>query len=133
MIQIFIDWHFISPSLKAISGIVKVYNKHVSHTFKDELLAEFQVTKEEGNRGYSSKEGVPTKIMDAIRPQLDSMVDGFWSGMNLSKNIYLWINNEEMEKSLTGLKEIEESTELIYKDENYIRYVSDTHNYKSSP
>jgi hypothetical protein len=114
MFKIVIEWDVISPFLKFISGIVKVYHRKDS-TLSNTILISFKVTKEVGSIGYSSEEGIPCEILNAIKPQLDIMVRSFFDGVNLSQDTFQWVFIEDVEEGLVNLKSLRKSPNKRYK------------------
>ena len=106
MIRISIKWDFISPILQAVGGIAEVH--YVRDTTKWALLTRFKVTCESGSLGYKSidDKGVPTVILDAIKPQLDTMIRSFQAGVMLNIDTYTWITKEDQIKSMESFKAI---------------------------
>ena len=107
MIQITIEWDFISPSIQTVSGIVEV-NYVVDVTSPWQLLAKFRVRVEPGSVGYSSldKKGVPSVVLEAIKPQLDIMVRSYQQGVIMDKKDFTWIIDEELDEAREELRKI---------------------------
>lgn len=107
MIQIMIKWDFISPVLQTISGIVTVYYISAPSS-KRELIAEFRTKCEPESREYESisDKGIPTFILDAIKPQLDIMVGSYRDGVILNKDTFTRILKEDLDKANHALTKI---------------------------
>lgn len=107
MIRIMIEWDFISPVIQTVSGIVSVdyvINPGVHFT----NLAKFRTRVEPGSVGYQSLdgEGIPSIILDAIKPQLDIMVRSYQQGVIMDKNDFTWIIKEELDEAMKELRKI---------------------------
>jgi hypothetical protein len=118
MYRIYIDWTFVSPSLKTIKGIVSVHR--VLNVSEWILLTKFTVVCKPGSTGYKScsEGGIPTKVFNAIKPELDALVRGYHEGLTLDPDSYHWVSPEDNEKALDAqkelLKEVKED-DVIYK------------------
>lgn len=110
MIRIMINWNFISPSLQTAIGIVDVH--YVDDVSKWESLTTFQVNCEPGTIGYKSLDnnGIDSIVFGTIKPHLDIMVRSFQNGIILSDKSYVWIMEEEQEKSVECFKKIHDCT-----------------------
>ena len=128
MFRIWVNWDFISPSMGAVSGIVTVhYVEGVSNWTK---IATFRVKCEPGMLGYSSeKEGIPTILMDAIKPRLDQMIRSFRDGISLESTTFTWVHPEESDKSNSSIAELEEK----YKNGEKIFEIVEDGDYSLSP
>lgn len=128
MLRIWIEWDFISPSMGAVSGIATVH--YVEGVNNWTQIAKFRVKCEPGMLGYSSeKEGIPTLLMDAIKPRLDQMLRSFRDGIALEKITFTWVHQDECEKSKLSLSEIEEK----YKNSDKIFKIVEDGDYSISP
>lgn len=109
MIQIGITWDFISPSMKTVSGIVKVnYVQGGCPGKKWKLLCEFRVRVEPGSVGYKSlnDKGIPSIVLDSIKPQLDVMVRSYQQGVIMDKSDFAWVIDTELDEAREKLKEL---------------------------
>jgi len=111
MIRVFIKWDFISPVLRSASGMVEVH--YVKDITNFDLIAKFKVKVEDGSTGYESvvSKGIPTIILDAIKPQLDAMVRSYHDGITLCKNSFFWSIDEDIEFARERLKELNDKIE----------------------
>lgn len=108
MVQITIDWDFISPSLQTVSGIVTVSYVTDTVTVPWKTLAKFRTRVEPGSVGYSSldKKGVPSVVLDAVKPQLDIMVRSFQQGVIMDKRDFTWIMEKEMNDARDAFRKL---------------------------
>lgn len=121
MIQITIDWDFISPGLQTVSGVVKVFYVSDTVTIPWKELAKFRTTVKPGSVGYKSLDdkGVSSNLLDAIKPQLDVMVRSYQQGVIMDKKDFTWIMPDEIDKAREKLKKLpcmnnEEVYEEVY-------------------
>jgi len=107
MIRLMIKWDFISPALQTVSGIAEVHYV-TSPTEKWHLLAKFRVKREPGMIGYKSLdgEGIPSMILDAVKPQLDIMVRSYQQGVIMDKDDFTWIIEDEIDEAREALRKI---------------------------
>lgn len=128
MIRIMIKWDFVSPLLKTVSGIVEVHNSSTVDEW--ELLSKFKATCKPGSLSYESindGKGMPSVVLDSIKPQLDVMMRSFRDGVVLNKSTFSWIHDDEQEEAKAALRKInEEIDNPEFKDECYIVTKSDT-------
>jgi hypothetical protein len=122
MIRIMIDWDFISPSIQTVSGIVSVdYVIDPGVDFSN--LAKFRARVEPGSIGYQSLDdkGVPSVVLEAIKPQLDIMVRSYQQGVIMDKRDFSWIIEEDLDKARDELRKIPDRVnkkEVIYQSES---------------
>jgi len=94
MIRIHIDWEFMSPLLGIASGILEVRDMYQG---RSTLLLQCRVKKEQGTTGYESvdrsKPGIPAKLFEELKPQIDIMVDSYFHGMLLEEMTYTWVDD----------------------------------------
>ena len=118
MIQITIDWDFISPSIQTVSGIVTVSYVTDTVTVPWKTLAKFRTRVEPGSVGYRSldSKGVPSNVFDAIKPQLDIMVRSFQQGVIMDKRDFTWIMESELDEARELLSKLPSIGEDLYYD-----------------
>ena len=108
MIQITIDWDFISPSIQTVSGLVTI--SYVAETVTNPwiTLAKFRVRVEPGSVGYSSldKKGIPSVVLEAVKPQLDVMVRSYQQGVIMDKKDFTWIIESDIDNAREELRKI---------------------------
>lgn len=112
MLQITIKWDFISPSLQTVSGIAVVSYVGSYNTWTK--IAKFHVKCEPGMIGYSSlddKEGIPSNILNAIKPYLDIMLRSYQQGVCMHKDNFGWIIEEDLDITKDALKKIPDIAE----------------------
>lgn len=122
MIQITINWDFISPSIQTVSGIVEI-NYVADVTAPWNLLAKFRVRVEPGSIGYTSldKKGIPSVVLEAVKPQLDVMVRSYQQGVIMDNKDFVWIIEEDLDEAREELRKLPS-----FNDKNVIFKTSDT-------
>lgn len=107
MIRIMIDWEFISPALGVVSGIATIHHQETVDKWTE--LTKFKVKKEHGTTGYQSLDGkgIPSVLLDAIKPQLDIMLHSFHNGVMLEEKDFCWIIEEDLDDAREKLRNLE--------------------------
>jgi hypothetical protein len=129
MLRIMIDWDFISPGLQTVSGIVIIHNHNILESTNFIELTKFRVTVKPGCVGYKSldeKNGIPSTVLEAVKPQLDVMVRSYQQGVIMDKMDFTWIIEEDIVKGLNNLKSVIEQ----YSEEDDKYYELKTSNMK---
>lgn len=94
MIQLYIDWDFISPSLKICSGILYIFKQeYKAETGIDRiLLLKCKVKREQHSIGYSSidEKEYSGDLFEKYREQIDILVNSYYKGMILKNCCYHW-------------------------------------------
>ena len=107
MLRVMIDWDFISPGLQTVSGLVTIHK--VTNTTKFQELTQFRVTVKPGSVGYKSlteEDGIPSTVLEAVKPQLDVMVRSYQQGVIMDKQDFTWVIEEEIVKGLNHLNSV---------------------------
>lgn len=90
MYKIEIEWGFRSPTLRVLTGEVRIGNIEMGILKGDpEEFPSFPVKKDSGSRGY---ENCPA-ILSSCKPLVDLMVDSYYSGMIMSDTSFNWFRN----------------------------------------
>jgi len=113
MIRIKIDWDFVSPVLKVISGIVNV--KQIFYNKKSEFIYKCKVKREVNTVTYTSiivNKDISDEANTEIQRRVNLMVDSFFNGVILRNYCYHWLSTEESEKILTE-REMKMSKKVI--------------------
>lgn len=107
MIRIMIEWDFISPTLGIVSGIATIHHQQSVNKLAE--LIKFKVKKEHGTTGYQSldKKGIPSNLLDAIKPQLDIMLHSFYNGVMLEEKDFCWVIEKDLDDAREKLKNLE--------------------------
>jgi len=108
MIRIMIEWDFISPVMQTVSGIVVVHYVEDGMVNEWKPLAKFRTTVKPGSVGYEAldEEAIPTKVFDAITPQLGIMVRSYHQGVILDNDDFTWIMEDELDKAREELRKV---------------------------
>jgi len=91
-----IKWDFISPSLRVVSGILKIEDITFGNGMPSKLLIKCKVKKETGMSGYSAispQKSIPSKLFEELKPVIDTMVNSYYRGMLLRSENYEWIDD----------------------------------------
>lgn len=97
-IRIDIKWNFVSPSLQIAKGVVTVrYLKQPPITTDEHntILIQCNCKIAQGSKGYSAikdSKGVPLKLFDVFREQIDIMMESFFRGMLIKDSDFHWID-----------------------------------------
>ena len=96
-VRIDIKWNFVSPSLQIAKGIVTVrYLKQPPiGDNENRILLQCKCKIAQGSKGYSAikdDKGVPLKLFDVFREQIDIMMESFSRGMLLKEQGFHWID-----------------------------------------
>jgi|GEM_PF-4426192 len=85
--KIEIDWDFRSPSLQALTGIVRIDQMDYGLINPKENPG-FPVKKVPGQRGYKDCPAIFTRC----KPLVDVMVDAYFDGMRLADQSFVWFD-----------------------------------------
>jgi len=83
-----------SPLLRVLKGTLKVYDI-TSYDIPVKKILECKVKVEQNSLGFSSNEGIPSKLMDQLRVYIDPIIRSYFSGMILQSEIYSWVWSSE--------------------------------------
>ena len=90
MYKIEIEWGFRSPTLRVLTGEVRIGNIGMGTLKGDPVeFPSFSVRKDGHTRGY---ENCPA-IFNRCSPLVDLMVDSYYSGMIMSDTSFNWFRN----------------------------------------
>jgi hypothetical protein len=89
MYKIEIEWGFRSPTLRVLTGEVRIGNIEMGKLKRDPEFPPFSVRKDHRSRGYTN---CPA-ILNRCQPLVDLMVDSYYSGMLMSDTSYNWFVN----------------------------------------
>lgn len=92
MIRMNIKWNFVSPSLRVVSGLLSVDDLEVGKEGRNIFKCKVKV--EEGSLGFSSIEddGIPSKLFESIKEQIELMSRSFFNGVILRDCCYHWLD-----------------------------------------
>jgi hypothetical protein len=88
MYKIEIEWGFRSPTLRILTGEVRLGRIDMGRLDKEEIES-FPVKKEQGSRGYKN---CPA-IFNSFKPLVDLMVDSYYDGMIMKEESFAWVRN----------------------------------------
>jgi len=83
-----------SPLLRVLKGTLKVYDI-TSYDIPAKKILECEVNVEQNSLGFSSNEGIPSKLMGQLRDYIDPIITSYFNGMILQSEIYSWIWSSE--------------------------------------
>ena len=89
MYKIEIEWGFRSPTLRGLTGEIRIGNIGMGSLKGDPEFPPFEVKKERNTKGY---ENCPA-ILNSCQPLVDLMVDCYYDGMIMSNASYNWFRN----------------------------------------
>jgi hypothetical protein len=120
LVRIDVKWDFISPSLRVVSGTIKVVDINYSYNNK-ETIFEYKVKITNKSINFKAIEGkrLPSDLFEFIQEKVDLLVKSFFDGVILKNNCYCWLNeiesNEflELNDKIIKLKEIKMSKKKI--------------------
>ena len=94
MIQIRIDWTFISPSLQIISGKLSVFDVKYDWSTSEPIL-KCNVKKEGGTTSFESIEqgGFDSGLFELLKDKIDDMIHSYWKGMKLRPRQWSWVED----------------------------------------
>ena len=95
MIRITINWDFISPVLRVISGILLIEDVDISYNRPLKTILCCKIKKEQGSFGYNSidDKGFSTVLLDLFKEKIETMVHGYFAGMNLEESPFSWVED----------------------------------------
>jgi len=112
MIRISINWDFISPVMRVMTGTVIIENVEFSNP--EEPLIHCKIKKEERSIEYKSIDGInmPSALWESLEHQVSIMVNAYFEGMTLGKDQYSWVNdsgymNLDEWKKMKGINDLD--------------------------
>ena len=93
MIRITINWNFISPSLQIMNGTLIIEN--IDNDIMPFTIMECQVKKEKNTLCFKGLNGknMSYELFKTYENQIKYILDGYFSGICLHKDIYAWIDD----------------------------------------
>lgn len=131
VIRILIKWDFVSPSMETASGTVTIH--HCKEALKFNHLADFKVRVTPGNTGYFAEEGksISTKLLDSIRPILNTMIKQYLDGICLKDESCSWLIEEELTFAYDAFETVDKEPDKYKNVEKGIKEIKESEGCKS--